>query len=717
MPPGPAEVVPTFCRICEQHCGVLVTVEANRAVRIAPDKLNPHTWRDFCIKGKSAAEAVEHPRRIVTPLRRVGDRYEPATYEEAIDEVASMLRRIIDESGPDAVASYYGNPLSFNSGGLVCFTALVDGIGTHNRYNWGSVDTNAFTVVTTAMYGVPMLPLVPDVDLCRCFLFVGMNPAESEMNWMGCVPNGWRRVLAACGRGADLIVVDPRRTPTAERATTHIAIRPGHDWAFLLGLVKVIFEERLEASEACGAADGLDELRALAAEPTLDELGRRAGVAASAIADVARRFATAPTAMAVARTGPSQTSRGTLALWLTEALNVITDRWDRPGGRRFERGYLGTADMLVRAFAGSEHRSRVTGRPMIGGCHALHDLPHEILEPRRGQVRALLLAGGNPVVSGPDGSLLDRALSELELLVAVDLVQRESHRHAHWLIPGTHWLEREELFPALASFDDEPFVQYAQRALDAPEGVRPEWEFFVDLALALDVPLFGPRLPNDAIRASRERAHASGDPEDAFSPRWIWKRVVNAGGRLDFDDIVARPHGWVYGEREYGHAASSLRTATGRVQLAPATIVAEARRQVRAPVSDDGEGLVMVNRRRRSSMNSWLNELPTSRQRVARNVVEVHPTDAARLGLVDGGRAEVRSAIASVELDVVVSDAPRVGTVVVEHGWGSRVFDPHGGGAPEVLGANRNLLTANDAEDPLSQMSAFNETRVTLHPA
>jgi formate dehydrogenase len=126
---------------------------------------------------------------------------------------------------------------------------------------------------------------------------------------------------------------------------------------------------------------------------------------------------------------------------------------------------------------------------------------------------------------------------------------------------------------------------------------------------------------------------------------------------------------------------------------------------------------MMVNRRRRASMNSWLNELPSSRERQDRNFVEVHPDDAARLGVVHGGRAVVRSSVASVVLDVVVSDAPRVGTVVVEHGWGSRVFDPGGDGSPEVLGANRNLLAANDAEDPLSQMSAFNETAVVLEPA
>ena len=157
-----------------------------------------------------------------------------------------------------------------------------------------------------------MLMLVPDVDACRCFLMVGMNPAVSAMNWLENVPNGWRRVLAAQKAGADLIVVDPLRTPTAEKADTHIAIRPGGDWAFLLGLIKVIFDNGWDHKADCAQVTGIGHVRALAAEADLDDLSAKCDVPVEDIVDVAGRFALAPTAMCMTHTGVSQNRTGTI---------------------------------------------------------------------------------------------------------------------------------------------------------------------------------------------------------------------------------------------------------------------------------------------------------------------------------------------------------------------------------------------------------------------
>lgn len=194
--------------------------------------------------------------------------------------------------------------------------------------------------------------------------------------------------------------------------------------------------------------------------------------------------------------------------------------------------------------------------------------------------------------------------------------------------------------------------------------------------------------------------------------------AIERGGRITWDEIVAHPHGIILGGREFGHARHVLRTPDQRIQLAPWRFVTETRRQLACPPDARPEGLPfrLGNRRRNSSMNSFLNDLPGTRRLVDRNKAEIHRIDAQRLGLKDGDRVRVRSATATIELEVAVTDAPRPGVVIVEHGWGSRVFDPIGAGSPDVLGANRNLLTAATEIDPLSQMLAFNETWVALEP-
>jgi formate dehydrogenase len=707
----------TYCRICEARCGLAVTVDGNRITRIAPDKQNPYSWRDFCVKGHTADRVISHPRRIVAPMKRTASGYVEVPWDQAIREIAAELVEIRDRDGADAIAVYTGNPWGFSGSNPMFASAFMDAVGTNSRYNVGSIDHNAMMVVIEAMYGTPLIGLVPDVDECACFLFVGMNPAESVMNWGGNVPNGWHRVVAAQKAGADLIVVDPRRTKTAERADRHVAIRPGTDWAFLLGVLAVIFDRAWDRVPTTPTT-GIDELRRLAAAADLDDLSARCGVDVAVIEDVARRFATAPTAMCIARTGVSMNVTGTVGEWLSHTLNVVTDRVDRPGGRRYERGYVDMAKLIERMLTPIEHKTRVRGLPMVGGNHALAELPDEITTPGSGRVRALLIDCGNPVVSGPDGSALDAALAQLDLLVVLDFFQRESHRHADWLLPAAHWLERDDLIPVMGGLEDRPFVQLGRKVVEPPPGVREEWQIFTDLALAMDAPLFGKRGVNAVVRASRAVARVTRRPGAAFNPRWIWRLLVRIGGRVKWRDIEANPHGLVYGVKSYGDLASALRTADGRIQAAPARFVAEANRLLAAPAAAPPAEfpLALVGRRRMNSMNSWLNEISGIRDGFRGDELEINPVDAVCIGLADGDRARVTSATGSVELTARYSDAPRPGVVCAEHGWGSELLDPRGGGAPERIGVNRNVLVAASELDPISQIPKLNGTYVRVEP-
>jgi formate dehydrogenase len=719
MTAASTRTVHTFCRYCLASCGVEVTVEDNRVTKISADKQNPHTWQDFCAKGRTANQLVEHPRRILNPMRRVGNTYVEASWDEAIGDIAARMNALIDADGPDAIGIYYGNPSGFSSSNIIFMNGWLDSVGTHSRYFVGSVDQNAMHVVASAMYGSMLMAPVSDIDNSDYFLLVGTNPAVSAWNWLETVPGGWRRALARQKQGAKIVVVDPLLTETAEKADVHLAVRPGQDWALLLGMVKVILDEDLEHKHDCTElATGVGELRKLVADADLDDLASRCDLPRAQIEQVARDFAAAHGAMVVTRTGVSLHLAGTVAEWLGHVLNVITGRMDRPGGRRYEPGYV-DALRLADLAKGKPHKSRLAGRDMVAGAHALSELPAEITTPGRGQIRAMVINSGNPVVSGPDGAKLDKALEQLDLLVAIDYVQRESHRHAHWLLPAVHWLERDDLLAFTSSMHDEPYLQYGAKAVEPPPGARQEWRIFVDLAIAMRKPLFGAKGLNGFIKATRRLARLTRRPAAEFGPHWIDRLVVATGRkvngrRIKWRDVMTHPHGWVLGPREFGHFKDALRTDDKKVHAAPPEFVERARELLaepgpRAPAEYPFQ---LANRRNRHSMNSWLNELPGLHPSGRRNEVVIHPDDAAALGISEGDRVKVFSAVGAIELAASVNERPRPGVVIIDHGWGSRIFDPRGGSQAESYGANRNLLVDGGPVDPLSQTAALSSSYV-----
>ena len=718
-PESDPRTVHTFCRYCLASCGVDVTVQNNRVVKISADKQNPHTWHDFCAKGRTAGRLVEHPRRILNPMRRVGESYVEATWEEAIADIAARMNAVIDADCPDAVGVYYGNPSGFSSSNIIFMNGWLDAIGTHSRYFVGSIDQNAMHVVAAAMYGSILMAPVSDIDNCDYFLLIGTNPAVSAWNWLETVPGGWRRALARQAQGATIVVVDPLLTESAEKADRHLAVRPGQDWALLLAMVKVILDEGLEHRQDCAElATGVAELRTLVADADIDDLARRCDLDSAQIVDVAREFASAERAMVVTRTGVSMHLTGTVAEWLGHVLNVITGRMDRPGGRRYEPGYVDAIRMsgMVKT---SPHRNRLSGREMVAGAHALSELPDEITTPGPSQIRAMLINCGNPVVSGPDGARLDEALSQLDLLVVIDFVQRESHRHAHWLLPAVHWLERDDLLAFTSNMHDEPYLQYGAKAVEPPPGARQEWRIFVDLAIAMGKPLFRAKGFNSFITATRRAAALTGTPRLEFTPHWIDRLVLATGRkfngrRIRWRDVLAHPHGWVLGPREFGHFKEALRTPDKKVHVAPPEFVARTTELLAEPPVEAPAGypFQLANRRHRHSMNSWLNEIPGLHPAGKGTEVLIHPEDAAALGISNGDRVSVFSAVGAVDLDAALSERPRPGVVIIDHGWGSRVFDPRGGAAPESFGVNRNLLVDGGPVDPLSQTSALNSSYV-----
>lgn len=327
------------------------------------------------------------------------------------------------------------------------------------------------------------------------------------------------------------------------------------------------------------------------------------------------------------------------------------------------------------------------------------ELADEILTPGEGQIRALILGGGNPVSTGAGGHRLGEALGQLELLVSVDLFQRESHRDAHWLIPAAHFLEREEVHVFLHTYNDQPFIQATRQVVPPPQGMRPEWTFYRDLAAAMGMELFGGRVS---------------DPDDLAAG------VLAGTGTITLEEVMAHEHGVIYGERTMGHFRNFLRESGQAIELCPTRFadelkiaIAEEGRVGRPPAGH----YRIISRRSNGMMNASLAETAGSIGKdETSDSVEINRQDAAAAGIADGDWLDVRSATATIRARAMLSDAIRTGTLVLAQGWGTPLYDP--ATATEVFrrGNERNKLVSDSDLDPLSSVPRLNGTLVSITP-
>ncbi len=713
----------TTCRYCESNCALEVIVdEANNKVeKIRADKNNSHTWQDACSKGLTAYEMAEHPLRITSPMKRIpkGDSFEyiEVSYEQAISEIAAQLNQIRNDNGADAIAGYLGNPIGFGAG-VSMTSGFFEAIGTQNLYSASSIDQNNNHAVTKAMFGQTFLPLSPDIEHCDFVLLIGTNPAESKFGWLGYVSNGWEKTRTAMKeRGTKVIVIDPRKTKSARQASQHIPIIPGTDWAFLLGLLKVIFEANLTDQKSLEKLDHsqVNALQALCTSTSLTYLSGVCGIKESLIQHTAKEYAASNNAMCMTQTGVSMHDTGTLGHWLGLVIDVITGNFDTQGSRFWQPGYINMTK-LINEGDKEDTFSRVRKLKTIINNRAISELPDEINTPGEGQVKALIMQCGNPVVSGPDGKALDEAIEKLDLVIAVDLVQRESHRHAHWLIPGEHWLERGELNYLLNGGSNQPFVQYAQQAIQAPNNILPEWKFFVDLTLAMKVPFLGKRGVNTMIRLTRLLAEKFNKPSWEFSPDLLVKLMLLMDKKVTWKALQDNPHGIQFEEKKYGQLKEQMGKL--KTQIAPAEFVEELDKRIHQKAENNTDyPFLMFGKRDLNMMNSWLMDVPNKQKREDNNDCEIHADDAERLGITDGQRIKVSSAIDSIELSSKITRDIRPGTICIQHGWGSRSFNPK---QPQeqakALGVNKNLLISNTEIDPFSSTPKLNSTRVNIAP-
>ncbi|MEU2525195.1 molybdopterin oxidoreductase family protein [Streptomyces sp. NPDC013087] len=721
-----SRTAPRICPLCEATCGLTLTIEGTTVTGARGDHDDVFSQGFICPKGASFGGLDADPDRLRTPLVRTDGVLREATWSEAFDAVAAKIPALTREHGEQAVGVYLGNPNVHTMAGGLYPPLLLSALGTRNVFTASTLDQMPKHVSSGLLFGDAQAIPVPDLDRTAHLLLIGANPLESNGS-LCTAPDFPGRLRALRRRGGTLTVVDPRRTRTARLADRHAAIRPGTDALLLAALTRVLVEEKLTDPGALGEhLEGLDELTEAIADFTPEAVAAACDLDAETIRAIARELAAAPAAAVYGRIGSCTVEHGTLASWLVDVLNILTGNLDRPGGALFPLSATARAPRAAapgKGFALGRWTSRVSGHPEAKGELPVSALAEEIETPGEGRIRALIVVAGNPVLSAPDGDRLDRALADgLDFMVSVDPYLNETSRHADVVLPPPPPSQGAHFDFALNSLAVRNQVRYSRPAVPLEEGRMDESEILARLVLAVGGMHGAPpeAVDDRAIGAALAKAGAPASLAGELTGRTGAERRLDLMLRLGpygltLEQLLAHPHGIDLGPLK-PRLPEVLRTRSGRIELLPAPIAADLPR-LRASLGARPAGLVLVGRRHLRSNNSWMHNVPALRGGSNVCTLQIHPDDAARIGLADGDTARITAAGGEVEAFAEITDSVRTGVVSLPHGWGHSRPGTRMSVAGDDPGVNVNQLLDGTLLDPLSGTAVLNAVPVAVTPS
>jgi anaerobic selenocysteine-containing dehydrogenase len=727
------------CPLCEATCGLEITTSNGDVTAVRGDDDDVFSHGFLCPKGVALKALHEDPDCLRTPMRRTaGGDFEPVGWDEAFAEIDERLTPILAEHGRNAVGVYIGNPAAHHLAPVLYGRVFLKALGSRNIYSASTVDQYPKQFASGLMFGTGFSVPVPDVDRTDHLMILGANPLASNGSLLT-APDMRGRLRAIRARGGKVVVIDPRRSRTAEAADEHHFIRPGTDAHLLFAIAHVLVEESLaDPGRLADHCAGLDEVLELTEPFAPEAVAPVCGIEADEIRRMARELAAAPSAAVYGRIGTCTQEYGSLASWLVDVVNVLTGNLDRPGGAMFARAPAGSSNTSGEPGRGRGIRfgrwqSRVRGMNEVFGELPVACLAEEIETPGEGQIRAMVTIAGNPTVSTPNSGRLARAFASLEFMVSLDIYVNETTRHANLILPAPSPLQRSHFDLALYNFSAHNVANYSQPVFPLEDGTPDEWETLLRLtAIAAgqgadaDVEALDRMVAKGLLdrELSTPGSRLEGrDPDELLAelstrrgPDRLLDLLLRSGPyELTLADLEAAPHGVDLGALE-PRIPEVLRTPSGKIELAPEPLVADVPR-LRGSLSRHANGeVVLIGRRQLRSNNSWMHNLPKLVSGPERCTLHVHPDTAAAHGLADGATAKVRSRAGEIEVLVEVTDAIMPGVVSIPHGWGHDTDGAELSVAREHAGVNSNILADEELVEPLTGNAVLNGIPVELSP-
>jgi anaerobic selenocysteine-containing dehydrogenase len=698
------------CNLCEAMCGIAISLEDNKITSIKGDADDPFSRGHICPKAIALQDLYEDPDRIRQPMQKVDGEWQPLSWDDALDKVAARIATLQAEHGSDALGVYLGNPNVHNTGAMLMSGGVLRALKTKNKFSATSVDQLPHHIVSWKLFGHQLRIPVPDIDNTDHFLIFGANPLASNGSIMS-VADVKKRLKDITKRGK-VVVVDPRRTATAELANAHHFIKPGSDVLVLLAMMNVLFSENLVNTGSLKEHLDQDpaELAGFFKDFEPERVAAITGMSAEVIRAMVRDFCTAKAPVMYGRLGVSVQEFGTLTQYLIMLFNILSGRLDSVGGLMFSKPAV---DILAESGRGNMGRfhSRVRGLPEFNGELPVAALAEEISTPGKGQIKGMLLVAGNPVLSTPNGEQLDRAFEKLDLLVAVDFYINESSRHADFILPPVSPLEREHydvIFNVLAVRNN---ARYAEALFPRGKDARHDWEILAGLQDRLQP---AHNLKEKIARRTMRRLGPSG-LIDVLLRKGPYGGGKNPFAGLSLAKLKKSPHGIDLGALQPA-MPGCLYHQDGKIHLETGFFLKDIDRVKSRFFNRDSrpDEFLLIGRRDVRSNNSWLHNSHRLVKGKSRCTALINPEDANHLGIEDGQLLRVSSRVGSIEVAAAVSDEMMAGVISIPHGWGHHRKGTQWQEAEAHAGVSVNDLTDEMHIDELSGNAVLNGVPVTV---
>jgi len=743
------QIVFRTCPLCEAGCGLAVTVVDDEVTHIRGDMQDVFSKGFICPKGSTLKQLHYDADRLRHPLIKRNGVHVQATWDEAWAAVDVGLNGVITKHGRESIGTYLGNPGAHGLSSMTFNSVFLKSLGSRQIYSASSVDQVPKQVASGYLFGSPSTVAVPDLDRTQYLLILGANPYDSNGS-LCTAPDFPGRLEALQARSGKIVVVDPRKSKTAQHADEWVAIRPGTDALFLAAIANSLAADGLEVmDQRLGSfLNGVDEVVQALQPFTPEFVAATTGVDAQTIRRLARELRDASSSAVYGRIGTTTTAFGTTASWLVDVVNIFTGNLDRVGGAMFPLPVAGSANTRGAGGSGKGFRtgrghSRVGKHPEVLGEYPASAMAEEISTPGDGQIRAMVIIGGNPILSTPNGERLAKSFAELEFMVSVDVYLNETSRFADVILPAPSALQRSHYDLALLTFAVRNVANYSKPVLTRSADEPDEWEVLAKMSAIVSG--LGVETSPSTIDDRTILKLVEGSTKDSSSNIFgrdceeIISELSVAGRRgpdriLDFllrtgpfgdgfgsvrdgltlDMLIASPHGIDFGALE-PRLPNILRTQSGKIELAAPQLIDDLKRlEVFGQEKIDAKQLTLVGRRDLRSHNSWLHNIEVLVKGKDRCTLQIHPNDATRLGITQGSAVRVTSRVGSVDAPVEITELIREGVVSLPHGWGHSMPGTKTKIASSRAGVNSNILTDEQRLDPLSGTSVLNGIPVSV---
>lgn len=731
------------CSLCEACCACLVDVEDDQVVRVRPDPDDPLARGYICAKGAAIPEYEADPNRLRRPMVRKNGQLTSATWEEAFDLVQDRLPSIQQEHGRNSVAVYMGNGAGRNSE-LSAMSHLIAALGTQNYYTSGTLDQIPFFAVNTLLFGHEHSAPIPDVDRCRLLWIIGANPSESNGSMLT-APGIVGRLSRIKKEGGRIIVFDPRRTATAKRASEYHPIVPSGDAAFLASVAHVLLDVGPVGSQALKLCGDISVLKDALAPFSPEATEQASGIAAGTARKLAIELKETQSAAVYGRMGSTTQQFSSLTCWLMSLVNILAGNLDVVGGSMFTKPIFSQVNTTGKPGRGrgavgrmGRWHSRVRKAPEMFGELPVSCLPEEMMIPGDGQVRALILCGGNPVISNPRPARMAGLLQELDLFVSFDIYVNESNRLADVIFPSPPRLARHQFEEYFYKFAVRNYARYTPAFRSLSKGEKSDRETILRLATiargepwTTDIEAAENTILEQLVKKEISRPAS---PISDRSPAEIIEHLrdlppyearIDLGIRLGpygdafgarvgigLQDLKDNPAGLDMGPLE-PRLPEVLRTPSGQIEIIQDFALNELDRLL-SWLQERRPKFVLVGRRQLRSLNSAMHNVPSLQHKTRSCNLTVNSDDARDLGLNEGDLACVANKNGSIQVPVELSEDIAQGVVCLPHGWGHADLAQFQDVAAENPGVNVNILTDPEATDPLTGTVQLNSIPVEI---